>query len=641
MAVYLPTAAVGNSRVLVTLGASGEIMGLFYPNIDFAQNAHECMPALYIGEPGWGSFHWTFGAECSRRQEYVPRTNILRTEVDIPSASLRLVLTDFVLPDRDVFIRGFEVVNRGLRPASVTILQYADLNLGEAPMKNSVRHVVGRHLVAQYWRDIAVAVGGDFDQARCGKADGVWGPKADMADGALDAQEQDIGDVAFALAWRVRLEVNATARRWMVAGFGRSDAQAQETALDAVGRGYQPCLEDTAAFWTRWLDQRQPPVTLSADALRRYERGLLAIGLLHDEQTGAFVAAPEFDPGYERSGGYGFCWPRDAAECVLALQAAGVNQMPEAFFRWCARTQQEDGLWGQRYWSNGALGPSWCLRPGFDQLDQGASVVAAMSRWLLVEENSSVVASELWGTIERGVEGLRRRLTWGGLHDSACDPWESFEGTFTYTNAAIHAALRESAKVAQAQGLAQKAAEWEGAAAAVKDAVLTRLWLGDRFARGARADGSLDTTYDSSVFGAIWPFRLLDLDCPHEREMAATMLEVVGTRLAHPHGGILRYEGEHYLGGVIGCVNTLWLARCLLLLAEAAAHTDRVRAEGWVRRAEELVRFCESRATPTGLMPELIGTDPSTPYWAAPHGWATGLHITCLLALGRLAQGDG
>ena len=46
MPVYQPNAVLGNSRVLVTVGANGELMTLFYPHIDFAQNLHEGMPAV-------------------------------------------------------------------------------------------------------------------------------------------------------------------------------------------------------------------------------------------------------------------------------------------------------------------------------------------------------------------------------------------------------------------------------------------------------------------------------------------------------------------------------------------------------------------------------------------------------------------
>ena len=57
MPVYQPNAVVGNSQVLVTLGARGELMTFFYPHIDFSQNIHEGMPA--VSTP----FFWFEGSE--------------------------------------------------------------------------------------------------------------------------------------------------------------------------------------------------------------------------------------------------------------------------------------------------------------------------------------------------------------------------------------------------------------------------------------------------------------------------------------------------------------------------------------------------------------------------------------------------
>jgi GH15 family glucan-1,4-alpha-glucosidase len=47
-------------------------------------------------------------------------------------------------------------------------------------------------------------------------------------------------------------------------------------------------------------------------------------------------------------------------------------------------------------------------------------------------------------------------------------------------------------------------------------------------------------------------------------------------------------------------------------------------------RAVEYLRLCLARTTPTGLLPELIGLQPDTPYWAAPHAWASALMVRCV-----------
>ena len=94
---------------------------------------------------------------------------------------------------------------------------------------------------------------------------------------------------------------------------------------------------------------------------------------LTDRQTGATIAAPEFDPSFEQSGGYGFVWPRDLGYVVLSFLAAGRGDLAVPALRWLAREQAPEGLWLQRYWTDGSLAPSW----GLHQLDETGMAVFA------------------------------------------------------------------------------------------------------------------------------------------------------------------------------------------------------------------------------------------------------------------------
>jgi len=62
------------------------------------------------------------------------------------------------------------------------------------------------------------------------------------------------------------------------------------------------------------------------------------------------------------------------------------------------------------------------------------------------------------------------------------------------------------------------------------------------------------------------------------------------------------------------------------------------RARELKAKAEGYIHFCLHHATPTGLLPELIGTQPEYPYWAAPHSWASGLMVKCGLELDKLRE---
>ena len=121
MPVYQPSAVVGNSRVLVTLGLRGELMTFFYPHIDFSQNLHEGMPAAYFpGERGRsGHLIWTFEPSWQASQRYLGSTNIVETELSHVPTGLSLRITDMVHPSEPMLLRRFTARNPTGKPMQV------------------------------------------------------------------------------------------------------------------------------------------------------------------------------------------------------------------------------------------------------------------------------------------------------------------------------------------------------------------------------------------------------------------------------------------------------------------------------------------------------------------------------------------
>ena len=71
------------------------------------------------------------------------------------------------------------------------------------------------------------------------------------------------------------------------------------------------------------------------------------------------------------SGGYAYCWPRDAVFITKALDILGMcNEAKDFYIKFCKNTQSKNGMWEQRFYTNGNLAPCW----GY-QIDETASVV--------------------------------------------------------------------------------------------------------------------------------------------------------------------------------------------------------------------------------------------------------------------------
>jgi len=646
MPVYQPNSVVGNSRVLVALGRGGELMSFFYPHIDFCQNLHEGMPAVYFpardGHPA--RLVWTFDPSWHANQSYLGRTNIAETHLTHMPTGLALTVTDFVHPSEPVLIRRFVAHNTARKPLRAKLFQYLDVQLGEVEHKNAVHLHSERNLAIAYWRNICFGIGGtEFDEFGCGRA----GPhsrnstKSQLESGRLNRQIEEIGDVDLAVGWNLSLSPDEIATKNLVIAADSNELAAAARVDGFRNLGWDAAMQWTEARWDEHVEKAQP-VRLEEDLTDAYYRCILAIDLLADPDTGSILAAPEFDPFFERSGGYGYCWPRDAIEVCLAMEAAGYPEYLANFLSWAVRAQRPEGYWEQRYWLSGQRGPAWCTAADSIQIDQTASVLFAMGRHAraLDERNRIAFLENIWESAHRAADYLTCSISPDrNLHSTAFDLWETFRGTFTYSNAAISAALREAAYLARNSAQDALADQWNELASVVKNAILTHLWQGDAFARGYDAAGQLDRTVDLSALGLITPFQVISLDDSEERDVATKAIHAIATRLSQPENSaetLLRFERDGYAGGGPSAVATLWFAQALLHLALAPGST-RDQVASYRTRAVASMRATLRSGTTTGLLPEMMGPAPGT-HWAVPHAWAMAAFTNACHLLDQLPQ---
>ena len=638
MPVYQPNSAVGNSRVLVTLGASGELMSFFHPHIDFAQNLHQGMPAVYF--PSSGKLVWTFDAGWESSQSYLGRTNIVETRLRHRESGLAITITDFVHPTESTLFRRFEASNVGGKPLRARLFQYLDLQLGEVQNKNAVHYHADRNMAIAYWRNICFAISADtLDEYGCGRGDTPSSAKLQMAGGHLNRQREEIGDIDLAVGWNLSLAPGQGVAHDLIIAAETNEPAAVERILTYRDLGWEAALHWTESKWGEYVAQARE-VDIDADLREAYYRCLLTTDLLIDPDVGSVLAAPEFDPAFERSGGYGYCWPRDAVEVCLALDAAGYRRYMRPFLSWAMHAQRQEGYWEQRYWLSGQRGPAWCTEQDRLQIDQTASVLFAMGRHarsLDGEERSEYAAAVGESAFRAGAYLIEQIDDKTGLHGSAIDLWEIFRGSFTYSNAAISAALREGSHLARIAGRGDLAEEYKRAAAAIKSAVMSKLWLGDTFARGFDTSGRLDPSADASALGLIVPFEFLDLDDPEELAIAHrcvnALVQTLGVRFGEAET-LRRFDGDGYAGGGPGALTTIWLARVLLRLS-LTCEPGSEQAAAYRTRAVAAMRAVLAAGTSTGLLPEMMGAHPGA-HWAVPHAWTMCNFVLACLLLNEL-----
>jgi oligosaccharide amylase len=403
-------------------------------------------------------------------------------------------------------------------------------------------------------------------------------------------------------------------------------------------------LDEATKHWRRWLskkrilelsvlDNKQPSQQAICDI---YNRSLLCLNLLGDPQSGAFIAAPEFDPDFEMCGGYGFCWNRDCAEVVLALLGAGYPEYCEMFAGWCKQTQMPDGSWFQRYWLGGQEAPSWGNFDDSTQIDETGATLHGIDRYYrsLGEEMNEFLQDKR-ETILRGADYLLTRSK-QGMSDPCRGLWEAETGIFSYTNAAIYAGLMGAAHMAKDCGEQRFADRCLERADLIKKNTIEQMWLGKGYFAKGIIDGRIDISVDASMLGTFIPFNMLSPRKPQERAMILSMINNIETKLGvyvNDHSGIKRYESDNYIGGNPWVVTTLWLSGALLNLAKESTTRER---DVLVNRALEYIMWSVRGATPTGLLPEQVDRQTGKPAWAIPLSWSCALMIENTLLLDEL-----
>lgn len=331
-----------------------------------------------------------------------------------------------------------------------------------------------------------------------------------------------------------------------------------------------------------------------------FERSLSVFEELADSETGAVVAAPECDAEFEHSGGYEFVWPRDLAYLILAFLAAERTDLAVPALRWLARTQEQCGLWLQRYHPDGSVAPSWCAH----QLDETAAVVYAYdATWRALHDTA--LDAELWPSARRAADALLREVGGDGLPSETTDLWEERDGRHAYTAAAFVGAFRAAAAFARRHA-PELVDRYVDAAGRVASAIERTFWSEEhgRYVRTLE-----DPTVDVSLLGLAWPFSAVDPRSERMRQTAAA----VETELARPNGGLLRYASDTYAGGNPWVLAALWLGLYKRLVGDADGHA-------------QALEYALRVATGDGLLAEQVSDD-GEPVWVLPLAWSHAMFV--------------
>ncbi|HEY6201605.1 MAG TPA: glycoside hydrolase family 15 protein [Candidatus Limnocylindria bacterium] len=639
---------LGNGDFLVTFDARYQLRDIYYPHV--GQENHTVGAPCRFGVWVDGKFSWVGDEAWECHIEYEHETLVGDTALHNAALGLRLRCRDAVDFDRNIYFKEVTVEDEFGREREIRAFQHFDAHLfgnevGDSafydPRSQSIVHYKGRRAFL-----LSGTAGGHsfgltsfaIGQKDAPGKEGTW---RDAEDGVLsrNAVAQGSIDSVGMLSFRVPANGSSTVVFWIGAGASYDDVR----ELDKLVRERGPAsfLARTKDYWRLWANKDESVADhLPAEIARLYKRSTLIIRTQVDNR-GAIIAGNDSDVLRFNRDTYSYLWPRDGALVADALDLAGYGEVTRRFFFLCGDLMTREGYLLHKYNPDGSLGSSW----------HAWSTPEGRLELPIQEDETGLPIWALWQHYERDrdiefIRPLYRKLvrtgadfmaTFREVHSKlpapSFDLWEERRGIHAFTTAAVWAGLTAARNFAVAFGQHELAKRYAVAAQEIREAALTHLWDEDRgrFVRTVAVlpDGMIvkDATIDISLAG-IFLFGMLPAADPR---VVATM-KAIEQRLTvrTPVGGIARYENDYYfqisqdvatVPGNPWFISTLWLAEWYI--ATAATLDDLERPLG-------LLRWCASKALPSGVLAEQVHPYSGEPLSVSPLTWSHAAFVSAV-----------
>ena len=638
---YNNNAVIGNSKMLGCIDNKGEIIRLFWPNIDYPQHLDSMNTGILIkGESA--KTIWFNDDLWEKKQEYKEDTNVLETLFSSEDMKLDVLQSDFCALSTDILFRVYKIKNLDNKPISIKFFSYSSF-------QTSIHNPAGvlfdfeRESLIHYKNNCYMSVSSPVaveqfqlgnNAFECAKNDVLY--SIDSIGMMPDA----------ALTWDIGLIEPGKEKLFCInICFSHTLKDLKRMAQNANTLDFLEEYKKTCEYWNEYIIRHTKVNIQDATISNLYKRSILVFKLMYNEKTGGILASPEIDEEFSKCGRYAYCWGRDAAFITGAFDKCGLKDEVEKFYDWAMSIQEEEGYWQQRYYMDGNLAPSWGL-----QFDETGSIVWGMYEHYKNTKNKDFL-EKAWKSVEKAVEFMINNIDEEtGVHKPCFDLWEERFGEHAYTSAAVYAGINAGVKIANILGIKKdKISKWENAAISIKESIENNFWKKEEnvFLRSIRlklnpwgdepSDNTTlikinpkgsqrsvtleDNTVDSSLLGLSIPFEVIKADDDKMIKMVEKIEMVLSN---HQSGGLKRYENDNYIGGNPWVITTLWAA---LYHAKNNNYLKAKKYFDWAVKAR----------TKLNLLPEQVDRETGNPAWVIPLTWS---HAMFILVLFELSEAD-
>lgn len=215
-------------------------------------------------------------------------------------------------------------------------------------------------------------------------------------------------------------------------GFGH---RAERAGLEVRASLFQKFEQTLIKYLTGWSDIQKNVINLAqidSAGARHYRTSVATLKTHEGKQfTGSLIASLSIPWGFDKGdydlGGYHLVWPRDQVQTARAFLACGNTRSASDVMLFLVCTQEKDGSWAQRMWTNGL--PYWQKL----QLDEVALPIILANE---VKEEFQMQRRGLQSMVEKAASFLVRHGP-----QTEQDRWGENSGYTCFTVATVITAL--------------------------------------------------------------------------------------------------------------------------------------------------------------------------------------------------------
>ena len=623
MEKYYNDAIIGNKEITASYTKKGELLRVFYPNTDYRQFVDYFHTGVKINDSNMIYLHDDINNQYE--QYFTENTNILNTNILNTYFELNILQTDFVCINKNVIVKKYKFKNKNNIDLNVSFIIHSALLTND---NNQVSGYYVNDSLVQYMHDYTFSICSNNKV----KASQINNNKANIENGVIWDKDyigmSNDSSICYDLG-TLKPNEEKELDIYITISHGSSIKEIETKITETKNIDVKKELDKAKKYWEKYVKEHDTIKLPESNTKymkkleKIYKRTILLYPLLTNELTGGISAAVEIDENRTKCGRYSYCWPRDAIFVTNSLDILGMTKETEKYYKtFCKMTQSKNGMWEQRFYTDGSLAPCW----GY-QIDETASVVYGIYNHYEHTKNAKFLKDTLRMS-ESAIKFLKKYVknVLDGKEEEykSYDLWEENEGIHTYSLATIFSSFDAMIKIYEIvkpefeknrlkiEKIEKELQILRKYLVEIKNYILKNLYDNNKktFVRNK------DQKMDISLLGLVTPFKVI---APKEKKMLNT-LERIELTLRTYTGGYLRYEGDNYAGGNPWVIANLWMAEYCL---EA----------GNKKKARECFEFVVKTATEHGYLAEQIDNSTMQAKWVIGLGWSHAMFIDVLQKL--------